>query len=577
MATPMEAQTQGRKAKTMTTTAKEQCNIVADVLARHGVKRFVLSPGSRNAPMIVALARRNDVERFTVVDERSAAFMALGIAQQTGEPVGIVCTSGTALLNYAPAVAEAYYQKLPLIVISADRQREWIDQDDSQTIRQHGALAQFVKKSYDIPARCNDDTARWYANRIVNDAVIEAMRGQRGPVHINVQIDEPLNTMTDGFPPQRQIEAIETATELPEAAIDRLAAEAQGKRILVVAGFGSPNPRLAEALGKLAAYPNIAVLTETIANLPAKGTIPAIDRTLLAMDRDRTADYMPDLLITIGGALVSRILKTLLRKYRPAAHWHVGVTNTTIDCMQSLTKRILTDPDTFFTQMGERLRYDDSTYANLWRALAEKGEQRMAAYLKGIEWCDMKAFSVIIPSIPKSFHVQLSNGTTIRYAQLFGDSLTMPNNCNRGVSGIDGSTSTAVGASLAYTEHPTLLITGDMSFSYDISGLASQYNTPRLKIIVMKNGGGGIFRFIKATSSLPEMERYLEVSRDIPVDRYAAAFGFKYFEALNEAQLHDVLPAFFAEADAPAILAVATNAQESADTLKRYFSLNKNQ
>ena len=135
----------------MESTAKKQCNILVDVLIAHGIRHFVMSPGSRNAPIIVALARRDGIERHVVVDERSAAFIALGLAQQTGEPVAVVCTSGTALLNYAPAVAEAYYQKLPLIVISADRPMEWIDQDDSQTIRQYEALAQFVKKSYDLP------------------------------------------------------------------------------------------------------------------------------------------------------------------------------------------------------------------------------------------------------------------------------------------------------------------------------------------------------------------------------------------------------------------------------------------
>ena len=174
----------------METTSKIACNILVDVLAAQGIRKFVVSPGSRNAPIIVALSRRDDVVKHVIVDERSAAFVALGIAQQSGEAVGIVCTSGTALLNYAPAVAEAYYQKLPLIVISADRPREWIDQDDSQTIRQYEALSQFVKKSYDLPARCDDATAQWYVNRMVNDAVIEATGGQPAPVHINLQLDE---------------------------------------------------------------------------------------------------------------------------------------------------------------------------------------------------------------------------------------------------------------------------------------------------------------------------------------------------------------------------------------------------
>lgn len=558
----------------MESTAKESCNILADVLAGHGVRHYVLSPGTRNAPVIVALARREGIRRHVVVDERSAAFIALGIAQQTGEPVALVCTSGTALLNYAPAVAEAYYQKLPLIVVSADRPREWIDQDDSQTIRQFEALSQFVKKSYDLPARCDDDTARWYANRIVNDAMIEATSGQRAPVHINVQIDEPINALAPWNGSQRIIEAVEPSAFLSDAAIDSLMAEAEGKNILIIAGFGSHDEALEREVNRLAEFPNVAVLTETIANLNGDRLIAAIDRTLLAMESRQ--DYVPDLLITLGGALVSRIVKTFMRRYHPAAHWHVGVTATTVDCMQSLTRRVLTDPATFFSQTADRLRTDGSRYNALWHDLASRGLQRHNGYLQGIGWSDMKAFSMILPAIPKHFHLQLSNGTTIRYAQLFGEQLTMACNCNRGVSGIDGSTSTAVGASIA-SDGPTLLITGDMSFSYDLSALASRYCSPRLKIIVMKNGGGGIFRFIKSTSELPEMEQYLEVGLDVPVERYAAAFGFRYFEATDEASLAEALPAFFAECAKPAMLAVVTDNVVSATVLKNYFSKSKKQ
>ena len=259
---------------------------------------------------------------------------------------------------------------------------------------------------------------------------------------------------------------------------------------------------------------------------------------------------------------------------KPAAHWHVGVTGTTVDCMQALTRRILADPAVFFRQTGNRLRCGTSGYARLWADLAATGLDRHNKYINGIGWSDLKAFSIILPAIPDGYRVQLSNGTTIRYAQLFGDVLTMPTNCNRGVSGIDGSTSTAVGASLAYSG-TTLLITGDMSFSYDLSGLASQYNSPRLKIIVMKNGGGGIFRFIKSTSALPELERYLEVGHDVPVKQYAEAFGFRFFDAVNEESLKTALPGFFAEAERPAILAVSTDNMASAEILKNYFCKTK--
>lgn len=558
----------------METTTKEVCRIIVNVLLAQGVRHFVVSPGSRNTPLLVALARRKEAVKYVVVDERSAAFTALGLTQQLNEPVGIVCTSGTALLNYAPAVAEAYYQKLPLIVISADRPKEWIDQDDSQTIRQFEALSQFVKKSYDLPSRCDDATARWYANRIVNDAVAEATSGRRAPVHINVQLDEPLSLVENvGEESARRIDIIEPSPTLSPRVVAQLAAAANGRKVLVVAGFLQPDERLQAALHRLAGKSNVAVLTETISNLHSERFIPAIDRTLLAMGKD-SAPFVPDVLITIGGALISRIVKAFMRKQHPAEHWHVGITDTTVDCMQALTRRIMTDPAVFFEAFASSLEEGGCRYHDVLGELAARGMERHEARLAAAPWSDMRAFSRIIPSIPKDYHLQLSNGTTIRYAQLFGDGVTMRNDCNRGVSGIDGSTSTAVGASLAY-DGVTLLITGDMSFSYDLPGLGNGLADSRLKIIVMQNGGGGIFRFIKSTSELPELEEYFEVHRDVPVKRYAEAFDFAYFEAANEAQLEAVLPAFYAESERKAILAVKTDNVQSATTLQDYFSRKK--
>ncbi len=272
----------------MKTTDKEVCNILVDVLLKHGVKRAVVSPGSRNAPLLVALSREDGIEKTIIVDERSAAFAALGMAQQTGEPVAIVCTSGTALLNYAPAVAEAYYQKLPLIVVSADRPKEWIDQDDSQTIRQFEALSQFVKRSYDLPARCGDDVARWYADRIINDAMMEATSGRCAPVHINIQLDEPLSGSSEWSRQSRGIELISPSADLSESDMSRLVELSRGSRILVIAGFMRPDEKCQKALGRLSEMPNVAVLTETISNMRSPRFISAIDRTILLWKKQKS-------------------------------------------------------------------------------------------------------------------------------------------------------------------------------------------------------------------------------------------------------------------------------------------------
>lgn len=549
------------------TTDKLQCQILVETMHFHGVNHAVVSPGSRNAPLIIALSRSR-IKTHIVVDERSAAYVALGMAQQLKAPVALVCTSGTALLNYAPAVAEAYYQKIPLIVVSADRPQEWIDQDDSQTIRQFKALDLFVKRSYDIPARCDDDTAVWYAERIVNDAMMEATSLRRAPVHINVQLAEPLNGLTTEPYKLRRIHHYQSFDGICRDDIIKLKEQLLHKRVMIIAGFMELNEPLRQALNAIAANDYAVVLTETISNMADDFTINAIDRTLLAID-ENDKRYYPDVVITIGGAIVSRKIKAFLRKVKPD-HWYVGLNDVTVDCFQSLTRRIEANPDTFIPTL-----FQDSltvkSFCTIWQDAHTAGLRRHHKYLEKIGWSDMKAYETIFDFYqqnPDNLIMHLSNGTTIRYAQLFGDRVIAPNFCNRGVSGIDGCTSTAIGA--AMVNGPAVLITGDMSFLYDISALSAITPKLQLKIVVVDNGGGGIFRFIDSTSSLPELEKYFVVKRNLDVEKVAASFGIKTYRADNADSLYEELSNMMVE-DGPAVLVVKTDGKRSAEILKNYF------
>lgn len=549
------------------TTDKLQCQILVETMHFHGVNHAVVSPGSRNAPLIIALSRSR-IETHIVVDERSAAYVALGMAQQLKAPVALVCTSGTALLNYAPAVAEAYYQKIPLIVVSADRPQEWIDQDDSQTIRQFKALDQFVKRSYDIPARCDDDTAVWYAERIAHDAMMEATSLRRAPVHINVQLAEPLNGLTTEPYKLRRIHHFPSYDGICRDDIIKLKEQLLHKRVMIIAGFMEMNEPLRQALNDIAAKDAAVVLTETISNMADDFTINAIDRTLLAID-ENDKRYYPDVVITIGGAIVSRKIKAFLRKVKPD-HWYVGLNDVTVDCFQSLTRRIEANPDTFIPTL-----FQDSltvkSFCTIWQDAHTAGLRRHHKYLEKIGWSDMKAYETIFDFYqqnPDNLIMHLSNGTTIRYAQLFGDMVIAPNFCNRGVSGIDGCTSTAIGA--AMVNGPAVLITGDMSFLYDISALSAITPKLQLKIVVVDNGGGGIFRFIDSTASLPELEKYFVVKRNLDVEKVAASFGIKTYRADNADSLYEQLSNMMVE-DGPAVLVVKTDGKRSAEILKNYF------
>lgn len=561
---------------------KEGIQVLVRLLADKGVNQAVLSPGSRNAPLLVSFAREARVEHFVIPDERSAAFFALGLAQQSGKPVALACTSGTAILNYAPAIAEAWYQRIPLIVISADRPLPWIDQDDSQTIRQNGVLNNIVKASWTLLAELHSEEERWYANRIINDALNCALKGRKGPVHLNVPLGEPLYGVKH-YPDEsvRNITFIDTAQQLDPVTIDSLADQFRNARkVMILAGFYSPDETLRESLRQLSQEKNVVVLTENISNLDDNNYITTIDRVLSSLSGPD--DFAPDLLISFGGALISRQVKTFLRNYPPRIHWSIDKSEYPADTFKCLTNQINLEANSFFRQLSDVLSRAKATgespasaYAARWQQQDNTAAERHHRFLQSAAWSDLKAFSVIMPALPEGSALQVSNSTPVRYAQLFEHPQVTQRNANRGTSGIEGATSVAAGASWQWKKN-TVLITGDISFLYDSNALWNPYITPRLKIIVMKNGGGGIFRFIPGPDGLRELEECFETAREVNVEGFANTHGYSYFKAGNEQQLEALLNDFFHAGERPAILEVETPRFENARILKEYFkSLGK--
>lgn len=570
----------------METTDKTSCRILIELLKAHNISDVVISPGSRNTPLIIAAAREKSLSKTIILDERCAAFVALGLclANNGEKPVALICTSGSALLNYAPAIAEAYYRNLPIIVISADRPIEWIDQDDSQTIRQYEALSNYVKKSYNIPAICESDNLKWYVNRVVNDAIMTSNNGRKAPVHINIQIDEPLNqTITLSQSSPRYINLPIINRELSESFINsELYSKILNKRILIIAGFqncengnwvvksNSSNANNFENF--ISRHKNIVLFSESISNINIPHSIQNIDRVLSSLTDVEKVALRPEIVITFGGALVSRLIKQYLRELNPQEHWHIGLTDTTIDCFQSITMRIEMHTDEFFSQINsvENTRIVENSYRKQWLDMAKRAEMSHDQFICNCHWCDLKAYSIILPQLKGNLH--LSNGTPIRYQQLFNYNGNINSvNCNRGVSGIDGCTSTAIGHAIASHES-TILITGDLSAQYDIGALSINNIPSTFKIIVFCNGGGSIFRFIKSTSNLPELEDYFVTKSNLPLKELADGYKFNYFKATSENELINVLPDFLNNNDKPSILAIYTPAIENAEILKKYFN-----
>lgn len=560
----------------MITTDKQSCRIIAGLLAAHGVNDIVISPGSRNAPLIVAVKRCPGIRTHVVIDERSAAFFALGMSLQTRRPVALICTSGSAVLNYGPALSEAYYRHVPLIAISADRPPEWIDQDDSQTIRQVGVLDNIVKGSFDIGVDKGLHAEKVFTARTVNDAIILAQRAPQGPVHINVRLDEPLGTVVDVEEEDLHFISLienEQPTLKKEYAAE-LARRIAGKRTMVIAGFNQPDAELNSSLTEFIRQSGAVLLHEAQSNTSVKPSVSNIDATLSVMTDQDKASLAPQLVITFGGSIVSRMIKRYLRSVNGLEHWHIGMNPNSVDCFMKMSHRIECTPDAFFKAINAHIPDDvvyDVSYTNKWRLKAAEARRKSSDYLVSSPWCDFYAIGRLLQLIPRSWHLQFSNGTAIRYAQLFDYSAFGSINCNRGVSGIDGCTSTAIGAH-CYYDDVTLLVSGDMSAQYDVGALALKEITPRFKMAVLNNGGGGIFRFISSTSSLDECDECFAADVHLPLRSLAEAYGFAYFEAHDKPSLESALFGFIAENKRPAILNIITSGEESAAVLRKFFN-----
>ncbi len=568
----------------MRNTAKKVARMIASLLYAHGVKEVVISPGSRNAPLIVAVERHPGINTRVVIDERSAAFIALGMSNAAGSsPVALICTSGTAALNYAPAIAEAFYRHAPLIVITADRPSEWIDQDDSQTIKQPGIYNNFIKGSFDIPVETEEPDRLWMINRTVNDAFTLATDGQLGPVHVNVRLADPLGQTehiddNDSYGDEaRCIDLCGNSYQIDSDCIANLAEQLKSPaKVLVLAGFMEPCG-LDKSLARMAQQPNVVVMHEAQSNLHNHNNdafISNIDATLRYIGPELDERYSPDIVITLGGSLTSRMVKEWLRRCPSLRHWSIGVNDHAIDCFRKLSVRLSVLPAVAVNALADCLDNQKlaapTEYKRHWLDAKIKSSESAEEWARLSPWCDFKAVYKLLQALPERCNLQLSNGTSVRYVQLFDYSKAARIDCNRGVSGIDGCTSTAIGAALM-SRNPTVLITGDMSMQYDIGALACTFIPDNFKIVVLNNGGGGIFRFIRTTRNLEELQRDFVADVRLPLAKLSDAYGFNYYLASDHTEFERVIAAFFDDNSRPSILEIVTDGELSALNLRKFF------
>lgn len=542
---------------------------IVELCHAHGVRDVILSPGSRNAPFILSFPASGKFTCLSIVDERSAAYFALGLARSKNAPVAIVCTSGTAALNYAPAMAEAYYQQIPLIAITADRPPEYIDQADGQTIRQNEMFRNHARYSCQMPVDVNDEGDLQWVDRMLNDAFRHALDVVQGPVHINVPLREPLYGRIEKESPD-EVNFVSVThpmigdEELIRALTDEIS---EYRKILFVVGARRPDDELDQLVADMAGK-GVVVLSENLSNLNPAAAIGHTDRVLEGLPDDESS--RPDLLITLDVPVLSKKLKQRLRKLKPRAHWHFSNQKILVDTYGCLTRQIPGHDVEILSRMMQNVSFFPTDYAQLWQKIRHQTSALHCDFLKKKGWCDLKVFRYLSAHLPSGQEVHLANSTPVRYAQLFDWSPGLSFYANRGTSGIDGCVSSAAGAAFS-GKRPVTLITGDLAFLYDANGLWHQYLPSSFRVIVINNGGGGIFRFIPGPSDTAELEPFFEARGGQRCSGIAETFGLQYFAAGNEDELDQILHRFWDEKGAPALLEIFTPTEENGEILKNYF------
>lgn len=546
---------------------KENVNILTSLLVKAGITKAVVCPGSRNSPIVHNLCACPDIECYPVTDERSAGFFALGMTLADNEPVVTCVTSGSALLNVAPAVAEAYYQNRPLIIITADRPAQWIGQKDGQTIQQHGALEPNVRKSVTLPEP-NNDEERWYCNRLVNEAINACMLNGGGPVHINVPITEPLfDYSTANLPDERRItlhQAVINDAEVYEIASNFFC----GEKPMIVLGQMIPEV-VGDALEAIEALKKVAVvIQEKLADDDICPSLP-IDEALSIIEDDDS--YRPDHLLYIGGCVVSKRLKHFLRKSKCKCSIIVDEHGNCCDTFMHATDVIQGAPtDVLGIFANEAEGIERKEFVDKWdsvftkaMAIREKITPRYSQLLA------VKTFHKMMRELDIDGELFYGNSSSVRLGNIFSDQYIY---VNRGVNGIEGSLSTAVGYAVAQQEEEDVYcILGDLSFFYDQNALWNENLSPNLSILLLNNGGGGIFHQLPGLGRSPYRDTAIAAQHTTSAEGICQSHDIVYLSAHNTEELTKGLERFFNAEEGPVLLEVFTSPEDDAQALQDYY------
>ena len=553
----------------MYTDNKMLLQIIA-LLKAHKINKIVISPGSRHFQLTRSLENDDFFKLYSIVDERSAAFFALGLIQRTNEPVAVCCTSGSAIANYASAVSEAYYQRLPLMLITADRLPEFLGQNEDQMINQKNIFKGFIKYNCQL-STINSEIDEWYVNRVINEAFIQLFQHGKGPVHINYPI---LSHSSDTFatvnlPIVRKISYIpaDINTERWKEYADKL----KNKKIIIVWGQSVPlTKELTNAVNDFCSRYNCVILTDRISNFQHSNVIDNAFVVLKSMSLEERERLFPDIVFSIGGNTVfnNEIKGYLKLNSNRFENWQVGLNSNICDPYRRLTEMFEMNEETFFRNLAITSNKElgsSSVYYRSWKDISESIEE------PNVEYSQLYATGKLLKSLPDNSVLHLANSHTIRMGHVFDFNETVLCYCNRGVNGIDGCLSTAVGYA-ASSDKFNFLIIGDLTFFYDMNGLWNKHVPKNLRILLINNGAGGVMHSPKTQKSEKPLQSFTSAGHNTSAQGWVESLGMKYYKASNKIEADKGIELLTRQGkDGPILLEVFTQVEDDVIILYNYF------
>lgn len=537
-------------------------------LKAYKINKVVVSPGNSHNSIVRSLEEDNFFSTYNVVDERSAAFFATGLCQELMEPIAICCTAGTAASNYLSGITEAFRRGLPIVVITGDKNPYYFGQYEDQMIDNMSIFDKVTKYSCMLPF-VKDEKDSWYCQRILNETLLELNHNGKGPVHIDVPIEDGMLAIDGTFtstdlPYFKKINRIDLTDEVNDTVCE-LFNKIYDKKIFIICGqddhISSEEVELIESISKK--Y-NCIFATDKLSNLHCSGTLE-VTRAARAMDRN-IEQLFPDIIIYMAGNPCMDYKFRLKNEHEGTELWIVNEDGKIADPFKKLTTVFQGNTIQFLKLMNScRNKNVKTTYYDEWKEITDK------VIIPEFEYSNLYTVQKVMKRMQPNSNFNIANSTTIRITQFFDLDNSIQVYCNRGVNGIDGCVSTFIGQAAASPEKLNYLIVGDLTFFYDMNSIWNRYVGKNVRIMLNNNEGAALFHFNQG-GKYPTLNENVAAEHFATAKGWVESQGFKYLSARNKEEFDRNLEEFMCStSEKPIFFEVCTHKDIDAKVQHEFY------